>query len=223
MLDVLVRLAENTSDAGRTEPRVRRSLVAESLTVVEQLGRMIDERCRAGGEGNGRSKVETIADMQEDVSAGSPRLESSDRGFQSIASLRGLAREHGIGPLAEWLDSACNSESLERMISDRHAIVHTVGFLKFDAARACAVTRSFARAALAGWPRDLIACMLIEGNVLDSAGMPGGACPAYEAAPDACRAAAASGVGGAWLRTCEGHAPARLGRAGEAEASYGAA
>lgn len=54
-------------------------------------------------------------------------------------------------------------------------------------------------------------------------GMPGGACPAYEAALDACRAAAASGVGGAWLRICEGHALARLGRAGEAEASYGAA
>jgi len=82
---------------------------------------------------------------------------------------------------------------------------------------------SFARAALAGWPRDLIACMLIEGNVMGSAGRSGGARSAYGAALAAGRAAAASGVGGAWLRICEGHALARLGRAGEAEAGYGAA
>lgn len=189
MHDVLVCLAENTSEADQEDPFVKGVLVIRSLAVVEQFCRALDERC------SGQGGAGTTAGPGGGARAGAPW--PTDDGLLDISPIRALAERPGLESLSRWLDTNGNSEALARAFEDRNTILREINFLDFDAAAVCSLARSLVLTVLADWPKDLVACMLIEAHRMDAVGRPDDARRAYESVVDMCDRVIAPGGGGA--------------------------
>lgn len=193
MHDVLVTLAEITSGADQEDPLIRGVLVIRSLAVVEQFCRALDERC--SGQGGDAGGAGTAAGPGGGARAGAPW--PTDDGLLDISPIRALAERPGLESLSRWLDTNGNSEALARAFEDRNTILRDMYFLDFDAAAVCSLARSLVLTVLADWPKDLVACMLIEAHRMDAVGRPDDARRAYESVVDMCDRVIAPGGGGA--------------------------
>lgn len=182
MLDVLIRMAENTSNAWRKSEPANRDLVVGSMTVVEHAVRVLCERSLIkAGKGAALAAAAAAAAAakytdgefngpREGGYYGVPTIEAADGGFRGVPALRALAQDYGIGSLTKWLDAGSNSDDLDGIVSDCNAALQSVEHRVFDGAKACAVSRSLVHAMLADHPKDLVAALLIEGNQLEIAG-----------------------------------------------------
>ena len=215
-LGVIIRMCDTKALLGRMEPYIQRCIVVETVTFLEQFLRLIAERWAAGGRG--RSFVRA-KDIGARVSVKKARVSAVRMIYQSKGSVEWLARNRRIGPLLDWL-RAGGGKRLSYMYDVRHALAHSVGIVRFDAARVFRTAESLVHALLAGRPREAVACRLVEGARLGAAGLAAGARRAYRAALELCDGQPSGGKKGAWVHTSRGHALARLGRLAEAEASY---
>lgn len=193
MHDVLVCLAENTCEADKEDPFTKGVLVIRSLAAVEQFCRALDERC--SGRGGDAGGAGTTAGPVGGARAGAPW--PTDDGLLDISPIMALAERPGLESLSRWLDTDGNSEALARAFEDRNTILREINFLDFDAAAVCSLARSLVLAVLADWPKDLVACMLIEAHRMDAVGRPDDARRAYESVVDMCDRVIAPGGGGA--------------------------
>ena len=127
-----------------------------------------------------------------------------------------MAEQRGIPALLECL--RLYADDLRYLFEKRHALTHTVGIVEFDEARAFAVVERVVCAVLAARPELMLALLLVEARAMSLAGRRADARRACEAVIAECGRARAAGVGEERVQVCMGHALARLGRAGEAEA-----
>ena len=215
MLGVLIRMAEIKSLVGRMEPYIKRAIVVETVIFLEQFLRLIAEEL-TGGKG-GRTD-EVVADVGERVSVRDARVSAVYTTFQSRKAVENIAERLRIEALARWLRDG-GGAMLDMLYWTRHSLVHTVGLVRFDAARMFAAGESLVHALLAGRPREMVACRLVEGARMSAAGRAGDARAAYIAALAVCDGLPADQRGSAWACLSRGHALVRLGRYAEAEES----
>ena len=216
-LGALIRMGDIKALVGRMEPHTRRAIVIESVIFSEQFLRLAAERFMGGKEG--RVSVH-VSDVGASVSVKRARVLAAQMVFQSKRSVENLAANLCVNSLKSWLRSGGGAR-LSRMYWFRHALAHSVAIVKFDEVRVFTTAESLAHALLGRRSREMVACWLVEGARLGSAGHADGARRAYGAALEACDWLLADGrAPGAWVHLSRGHALARLGRRAEAEASY---
>ena len=221
-LDVFDRLAENKSDSGGTNPRIRRSVLTESVTVVEQIMRLAMEE-HLESEGVTERVVEPIADIGRDASVSKARVEAGFKTYQNVEAVRRGAVECGLGAVLRWLDEEGGAEAIDGLMEDRHDLIHSLGFSTPDDVGACRTAEGLMRSASDGSPRDRAVAKLVEGSWMDMAGRADDARAAYEEALEECRGHLTGSSAEEWAYICAGHALAHLGLDGEAEEIIGRA
>ena len=209
-------------NVGTDNELARRAVVIQSVTVLEQFLRLVleldmDEK---GGAGR-RVVVESVKGLDGAASLGASRVEASGHTFQSAAAVERLAEERGMHVLAGF--AKANRWRLELLFSTRHDLVHAAFMIYFDEGQEYATLENAVDAASATRPRLKVARLLVEGQVMLSAGRHAEARSAYERVLDVCDGLGFPEAGEAWAHTSRGHAFARLGRAGEAMGCYRAA
>lgn len=218
MLGVFIRLVMIMANVGTGNELARMGVVTQSVTVLEQFLRLILELDMDRGRGARRIVIRSVRGLSRAVALAESRIEASASTFQSAKSIMEMAEWRGIPVLRRLLKT--HGRRLRWLFRTRHALTHTVGIVRFNEARAYAIVRDVICAVLAGRPRYMTALLLVEGRAMSLVGRYANARRAYEGVLGVCGRLDIAGKLGAWVHTCAGHAHARLGREGEAEACY---
>ena len=222
MLGVFIRMAQLESRAGSRDPVMKSAIVMQAVTSLEQFLRLVLEGRLDEERGAARRSV-GVRGLEGEVGVSASRIDASMRGFQNVGAIKRLAREHGPPALRECLRSM--GPDLDWALDLRHDLAHSLGVVRFDAARPLRIVRSAMECVMEGSPRDMAASLLVKAAVMDADGRTGAAREAAEEALAVCDAHV-DRTGGrgkdSWALVCRGHALARLRRTAEAEAAYGA-
>ena len=217
--DAIVRAAENKSESGGTNPRIKRSIVIESMSVVEMIMKdAIEEyRRRRGGD----KPVDVfVEDVGAEASVPQARIDAAMQVRMTLAAFRDAAVQCRMRPMVELLDSKDGSQGVKSMADQRHGYIHSFSRDPADDGAACRTVDAMLVAAFDGRPAEMAATRLIEGIHMEAAGRIDEAMAAHRAALEVCRDYLAGGGREAWAHLCAGHALSHLGRDDESEAAF---